>query len=96
MVGWMGGEGGPNASIYDSSAKMGAMVRARRVLINAVASHTYVCMACDGDRHAIFAALVLPYYLDMVGWMGRKGDPNTTIHENNAKMGPGYVEDVFS
>ena len=72
------------------------MVRARRVLVNAVACHTYVCMACDRDRHAIFPAAVLPYYLSMVGWMGRKGDPNTTIYENNAKMGPGYVEDVFS
>ena len=79
MVGWMGGEGGPNASIYDSSAKMGAMARARRLLAKAVACDTYVCVACDGNRHAIFAALVLPYYLDMVGWMGRKGDPNPSI-----------------
>ena len=58
-VGWMGGEGGPNASIYDSSAKIGAMARARRLLAKAVACDTYVCVACDGDRHAIFPALVL-------------------------------------
>ena len=53
-------------------------------------------MACDGDRHAIFPAVVLPYYLDMVGWMGRKGDPNTSIYEISAKMVPWYVQDVFS
>ena len=54
------------------------------------------CSTVFGDQHPIFPAAVLPYYLDMVGWMGRKGDPNTTIYENNAKMVPWYVEDVFS
>ena len=49
MVGWMGGEGGPNASIYDSSAKMGAMAFARRLLAKAVVCDTYVCIACGGD-----------------------------------------------
>ena len=56
----MAGVGGPNASIYDSSAKIGAMAFARRLLAKSVACNTYVCIAsCDGDRHAIFPALVL-------------------------------------